>query len=90
LVIAISTFNQCHHPAEIEREFDRVSSVTTFILVDSRLADDSPYGPEGHLFGPHRIFSTETNASRRRELITNWLGPTSQQSMQIPQTRATD
>ena len=61
--MAISTFNQWNHPAEIEREFDRVSSVTTFIIVDSRLADDSPYGPERHLSIPYRIFRTETNVS---------------------------
>lgn len=90
LVIAISTFNQWNHPAEIEREFDRVRSVTTFILVDSRLADDSPHGSERLLSTSYRIFPNETNANRRRELITNWFGPTSQQSMQIPQKRATD
>jgi hypothetical protein len=70
----------------IEREFERSSSVSTFTLVDSRVADESLYGPEGHLTEPYRIFSSETNASRRRELITNWFGPTSEQWMQIPET----
>jgi hypothetical protein len=74
----------------IEREFDRASSVTTFTLVDSRLADESLYGPEGHLTDPYRIFSTETNASRRRELITNWFGPTSDQWMQIKETQSNE
>jgi hypothetical protein len=74
----------------IEREFDRASSVTTFTLVDSRLADESLYGPEGHLSDPYRIFSTETNASRRRELITNWFGPTSEQWMQIQETQSNE
>jgi hypothetical protein len=70
----------------IEREFERLSSVSTFTLVESRLADESLYGPEGHLTEPSRIFSSETDASRRRELITNWFGPTSEQWMQIPET----
>jgi len=74
----------------IEREFDRASSVTTFTLVDSRLADESLYGPEGHLSDPYRIFSNETNASRRRELITNWFGPTSEQWMQIQETQSNE
>lgn len=90
LVIAIPTLNQCHHPAEIEREFDRVNSVTIFILVDSRLADDSSHGPERRLSISHRIFPTETNAIRHSEFITNRFGSTSQQSMLIPQTRSTD
>lgn len=90
LVIAIPTLNQCHHPAEITRELERVSSVTTFIHVDSRLADASPHGPERHLSTPSRVFPTETNASRHREFSTNWFGSTSQQSMLIPQTRSTD
>jgi hypothetical protein len=74
----------------IEREFERASSVTTFTLVDSRLADESLYGPEGHLSDPFRIFSSETNASRRRELITNWFGPTSEQWMQIQETQSNE
>jgi hypothetical protein len=74
----------------IEREFERASSVTTFTLVDSRLADESLYGPEGHLSDPFRIFSTETNASRRRELITNWFGPTSERWMQIQETQSNE
>ncbi len=71
----------------IEREFDRVSSVTTFTLVESRLANESLYGPEGHLSDPYRIISTETNVNRRRELITNWFGPTSEQWIQIQETQ---
>lgn len=66
----------------IEREFEIASSVTTFTLVDSRLADESLYGPEGHLNEPYTVFSTETNAERRREFITNWFGPISDQWMQ--------
>jgi hypothetical protein len=70
----------------IEREFERSSSIVTFTLVDSRLADESHYGPEGHLVEPYRIFSAETNAPRRRELINNWFGAISEQWMQIPET----
>jgi hypothetical protein len=39
------------------------------------------------LTGKYRIFSTETNASRCRELITSWFGPTSEQWMQIQVTQ---
>ncbi len=74
----------------IERDFERSSSVTTFTLVDSRLADESFYGPEGHLSAPYRIFSTETNGSRRRELITSWFGPMSEQWMKVQETPPTD
>ena len=70
----------------IEREFERSSSVSTFTLVESRLADESLYGPEGHLTEPYHIFSGETNTSRRCELITNWFGPTSEQWIKIPET----
>ncbi len=42
------------------------------------------------LMGEYRIFSTETNASRRRELITNWFGPTSEQWMQIQETQSNE
>ena len=71
----------------IEREFERAGSTSTFTLVDSRLADESLYGPEGHLSEPYRIFSDETSAARRRELITNWFGPISEQWMQIQETQ---
>jgi hypothetical protein len=51
--------------------------------VDVRDSDDiSQLEPS-----PFRIFSTETNASRRRELITNWFGPTSEQWMRIQETQ---
>ena len=39
---------------------------------------------------PFRIFSTEANASRRRELITNWFGPTSERWMQIQETQSNE
>ena len=71
----------------IEREFEHASSISTFTLVDSRLADDSLYGHEGHLSEPYRIFSNETSATRRRELVTNWFGPTSDQWMKIQESK---
>lgn len=71
----------------IEREFERSSSISTFTLVDSRLAEESLYGPEGHLSKPYRIFSNETNAKSRRELITNWFGPSSEQWMRIQENQ---
>jgi len=72
----------------IEREFDRSSSISTFTLVDSKLADESLYRPEGHLSEPYRIFSSETLIDRRRELVANWLGPSQEPWLQIPETQA--
>ena len=74
----------------IEREFEHTSSISTFTLVDSRSADESLYGPEGHLSEPYRIFSNETSATRRRELVTNWFGPTSEQWMKIQETQSNE
>lgn len=74
----------------IEREFEHASSIATFTLVDSRLADESLYGPEGHLSEPYRIFSNETNATGRRELVTNWFGPISEQWMKIQETQSNE
>jgi hypothetical protein len=71
----------------IEREFDRAISITTFSLVDSRLADESLYGPEGHLSEPYRIFASETEASRRQELIHHWFGLKSDQWIQIQENQ---
>jgi hypothetical protein len=54
--------------------------------VDVRDSDDiSQLEPS-----PFRIFSTEANASRRRELITNWFGPTSERWMQIQETQSNE
>lgn len=46
------------------------------------LADESLYGPEGHLSKPYRIFSSDTNTDRRHELISNWFGPMSDRWIQ--------
>jgi hypothetical protein len=68
----------------VEREFnDQTSSVTTFTLVDSRVSDESRYHPKGHLNESARVFANETSPTRRRELIVNWFGPTSEQWIQI-------
>jgi hypothetical protein len=83
---------------EVDREtkairklvIERTNATSTFTLVDSRLANESLYGPEGHLSEPYQIFSTETNASRRREFITNWFGPMSEQWMQIQETQSNE
>ena len=74
----------------VEREFERTSSISTFTLVDSRLADESLYGPEGHLRKPYRIFSSDTNTDRRHELISNWFGPMSDRWIQQKDDQADD
>lgn len=66
----------------IEREFERSTSISTFTLVDSRVADESRYCPEGHLSEPYRIFAIETTTAHRREIVTNWFGPMSEQWIQ--------
>jgi hypothetical protein len=58
----------------LEREVDGSHSVSTFTLVDSRLADESLYRPEGHLTEPYKIFGTDTQRVDRRERILNWFG----------------
>jgi hypothetical protein len=70
----------------IEREFpDQSSSVVTFTLVDSKLADEAMYRPQGHLTEPYRLFSLETGATKRRELMVNWFGPAAERWIQIPE-----
>lgn len=58
----------------LEREVDGSHSVSTFTLVDSRLADESLYRPEGHLTEPYKILGTDTQRVDRRERILNWFG----------------
>ena len=72
----------------IERDFERFNSTSTFTLVDSRLADESKYGPEGHLTKPYRIFSQDTNTERRHEMMSRWFGPMSDQWIQRKETQA--
>ncbi|MGE3777509.1 MAG: hypothetical protein AB7F89_10020, partial [Pirellulaceae bacterium] len=75
----------------IEREFpDQSSTVVTFTLVDSRLADEAKYRPQGHLTEPRRLFSVETEATRRRELIVNWFGPHAERWIQVPEATSND
>jgi hypothetical protein len=48
----------------LERELPgRSSTVVTFTLVDSRLADKAMYGPRGHLTEPFRPIARETDAT---------------------------
>lgn len=75
----------------IERDFpDQSWTVVTFTLVDSRLADEELYRPEGHLTEPRRLFSSETEATKRRELMVNWFGPHAERWIQVPQESPND
>jgi hypothetical protein len=75
----------------VEREFpDQSSTVVTFTLVDSRLADEELYRPQGHLTEPRRLFSRETEATKRRELMVNWFGPSAERWIQIPEATSND
>jgi hypothetical protein len=58
----------------LERELERISAVTTFTLVESRVADTSLYGPLGHLSPSGEVFGTETDIGDRRALIVSWFG----------------
>ncbi|MFM7059074.1 MAG: hypothetical protein ACKO2P_19360 [Planctomycetota bacterium] len=68
----------------LERELERISSVTTFTLVESRAADGSLYGPQGHLSPSGRVFGTETGMDDRRALVLNWFGSRAEHWLQLP------
>ena len=75
----------------IEREFpDQSSTVVTFTLVDSRLADEEMYRPQGHLTEPRRLFSHETEATKRRELMVNWFGDYARRWIQVSEESSND
>jgi hypothetical protein len=75
----------------IEREFpDRSSTVVTFTLVDSRLADEKMYRPQGHLTEPRRLFSREIEVAKRRELMVNWFGPSAERWIQVREAASND
>jgi len=75
----------------VEREYSsQSSSVVTFTLVDSRLADEVMYRPQGHLTEPYRLFSRETEATKRRELMVNWFGPHAERWIQVPEATSND
>jgi hypothetical protein len=75
----------------VEREFpDQSSTIVTFTLVDSRLADEELYLPQGHLTEPRHLFSSETDGTKRRELMVNWFGPHAERWIQIPEATSND
>ncbi|MEZ6040003.1 MAG: hypothetical protein R3C20_05825 [Planctomycetaceae bacterium] len=75
----------------VERGFpDQSSTIVTFTLVDSRLADEAMYRPQGHLKEPNRIFASDTDSARRRELIVNWFGTSAERWIQIPEAASND
>lgn len=71
----------------LEREFERISAVTTFTLVESRLANASLYGPLGHLSPSGEVFGTETDIGDRRTLIVSWFGSRAAQWLGNAETR---
>jgi hypothetical protein len=50
------------------------TAATTFTLIDTRPVDESRYKLEGHLVEPYQVFDRDTDPTRRRELLTRWLG----------------
>jgi hypothetical protein len=70
----------------LERELERISSVTTFRLVESRAADPALYGPLGHLSPSGEVFGTETDIGDRRALIVSWFGSSAAQWLGNAQT----
>ncbi len=72
----------------IERDIPQHgASTVTFTLVDSRTPDESKYRPEGHLTEPFRLLTRETQPDKRRELMTNWFGPTAERWIKTPETK---
>ena len=69
---------------------DGTSTVSTFTLVDSHLADESLYRPQGHLEEPYRVISRETDAAKRRELIVNWFGPQAERWINVAETNSNE
>lgn len=70
----------------LERELERISAVTTFTLVESRVADTSLYGPLGHLSPSGEVFGTETDIGDRRALIVSWFGTRAAQWLRNSET----
>lgn len=69
----------------LERELHRISSVTTFTLVESRAADAALYGPPGHLAPSGRVLGAETGRDDRRAVMLSWLGSRADQWLRVPE-----
>jgi hypothetical protein len=48
---------------------------TTFTLVDVRPADEARFRLEGHLTEPFQIYDQDFEPTKRREILSRWLGP---------------
>lgn len=63
----------------LERQFpNQELCVITFTLVESRIAVDSMYGPQGHLTEPYRIHTQSSDIRERYQMVLDWFGPNSE------------
>jgi hypothetical protein len=63
----------------IERDIPQQGpSTITFILIDSRPADEALYQPEGHLTEPFHLLTRDVQPDKRREILRNWFSPLSE------------
>lgn len=69
----------------IERETPQQGSqVITFQLVDSRVAEETRYRPEGHLAEPFQLLTRHSQPDQRRELLRGWFSPLSERWIKTP------
>jgi hypothetical protein len=74
-VIEVDRESKAIRKLTLERQFpDEERCVVTFTLVESRLAEDATYSPQGHLTEPYRIFTQSTPIRERHEMVLEWFG----------------
>ncbi|MFM8220096.1 MAG: hypothetical protein ACKOJF_14385, partial [Planctomycetaceae bacterium] len=56
----------------------------TFQLVDSRVAEETRYRPEGHLAEPFQLLTRHSQPDQRRELLRGWFSPLSERWIKTP------
>jgi hypothetical protein len=53
---------------------DGLETETEFVLVETRVPDESLYRLEGHLTEPFQVFNRDALATKRLEILKNWFG----------------
>ncbi len=61
-------------------------STVTFTLIDTRIADESKFQPEGHLVEPFELITRDTQPDMRRELAVGWFGAVARRWIKTPGT----
>ncbi len=75
-VIEVDRETKAVRKLTITRELpQRGASTVTFTLIESRVADETRYRPEGHLSEPFRLLTRDSQPDARRKLLVSWFGP---------------